>query len=248
MSHLLRTQIKGEILAEVGLAPKPNGKVVVLLSGMPSSPQQTGTVRFLMKHGYHVVYPRYRGTWESFGNFLDVSPVQDVLDVLDALSGTFVSAWDESVFQVDHSEVIILCSSFGGPAGLLVSQDPRVSKIIAFSPVVDWDAESPDEPPSQFARFIKNGFGAAFRIPEGNLEKLQTGKFYNPRGHEADVAGAKIMIIHAKDDTIVAAGPVVEFAKSTNSRLFMLKKGGHFGLRKVRKWRIWWKVRKFLKN
>ena len=244
----MRTRIKDEILAEVGLAPKPNGKLAIILSGMPSSPQQNGTIRFLMKHGYHAIYPRYRGTWESFGNFLAVSPEQDVLDVLDALSGEFVSAWDGEVFRIDYREIILICSSFGGPAGLLAARDPRVSKVVAFSPVVDWNAESPGEPFEQFARFIDEGFGAAFRIPQGNLEKLKTGTFYTPQGHEQEIPGEKILIIHAQDDEVVLPGPVERFAENTRARLIMLKKGGHLGLGRIRTWRLWRKIKRFLKN
>jgi len=246
MSHLSRTRIKTDIVAEFAISDKEDSKLVILLDGMPTMPNKSRLIRFLVKRGFSVIHPRYRGSWESGGNFLDVSPEQDVLDIIDELPKGLKSAWDGEVFHVKHEEIIIICSSFGGPAGLLLSRDSRVKKVIAFSPVVDWNAESPSEPFNEFKRFIKEGFGEGYRIPEGNLEKLRKGEFYNPASHIDEIAGDKIFIIHAKDDEIVLPNPVSEFAEATKSRLFMLKTGGHFGTGMLSKWHVWWKVKRFL--
>ena len=40
---------------------------------------------FLAAKGFWVLYPRYRGAWESGGKFLAKSPHGDILDVLDEL-------------------------------------------------------------------------------------------------------------------------------------------------------------------
>ncbi len=247
MTHLLRTRFKQDIVAEVGLAPKPNGKLVILLDGMPSMPGAS-TVLFLMKRGFDVIHPRYRGSWESDGLFLDISPEQDVLDIVDELSHGMRSAWDGELFHLKQREVIIICSSFGGPAGLLASKDPRVSRVVAFSPVVDWSAESPDEPFEQLKRFTKEGFGNGYRIPEGNLEKLKTGEFYNPWNHMEEIPGEKILIIHADNDQITISGPILEFAAKTRSKCITLERGGHFGTGKLREWRTWWKVKRFINS
>jgi pimeloyl-ACP methyl ester carboxylesterase len=206
------------------------------------------TVKFLMKRGFDVIHPRYRGSWESGGKFLDVSPEQDVLDILDELPNGFISAWDEELIHVKPKKIVVMCSSFGGPAGLLASRDHRISKVVAFSPVVDWGADSPEEPFDQLKRFTKEGFGEGYRIPEGNLEKLRMGDFYNPWGHLEEIPGEKILIIHADDDMITIPGPTLEFAEVTKSKLIMLKKGGHFGTGKLREWRIWRKVKRFFKS
>ena len=247
MAHLQRTRIKQDIVAEIGIPVKGNGKLVILLDGMPAMPGAS-TVMFLMKRGYSIIHPRYRGSWESSGKFLDISPEQDVLDILEELPNGFKSAWDGEVLHVKHDEIIVICSSFGGPAGILASRDARIDKVVAFSPVVDWCAESPEEPYEEFVRFVKEGFGEGYRIPEGNLEKLKTGEFYNPWGHMDEIDGSKIFIIHADDDKIVIPGPILEFAEVTKSKLLMLKRGGHFGTGKIREWRTWWKVRQFIKN
>jgi len=246
MAHLHRTRFKGDIVAEFGIPDNGNNKLIILLDGMPALPNKGRLIRFLMKHGYSVIHPRYRGSWESEGKFLEISPEQDVLDIIDELPNGLKSAWDGEVFRVKPNEITIICSSFGGSAGLLASRDSRVNKVIAFSPVVDWGAESPEEPHEQFAKFVKEGFGQGYRIPKGNLEKLKVGEFYNPFGHMQEIPGNKIFIIHADDDKIVIPGPILEFAEVTKSKLLMLKRGGHFGTGKLREWRIWWKVKRFL--
>lgn len=248
MSHLQRTRFKEDIVAEYGIPQKGNNKLIILLDGMPAMPQKERLMRFLMKRGYYVIHPRYRGSWESGGIFLNVSPHQDVLDIIDELPKGLKSAWDGEVTSCHPDEIIIICSSFGGPAGLLAAKDPRITKVIAFSPVVDWNAESPHEPFDQWKRFIKQGFGEAYRMHEGNLDKLKTGEFYNPVKHIQEIPGEKIYIIHANDDGIVTPLPVRRFAEAINAKILMLSRGGHFGTNKVMHWRIWLRIWKFLKN
>ena len=246
MPHLIRTRFKNDIIAEIGFPKKPNGKLGILLQGCPSMPSEA-TQRFLMKRGFTVIQPRYRGTWESNGSFLELSPEQDILDILDGLEGELVDAWSSEPFHVEHDEVIIICSSFGGAAGILASRDPRISKVVAFSPVIDWGAEGPAETFDQMKRFIKDGFGEGYRFNPEDFEKLTTGEFYNPWAHMKEIDGRKLFIIQADDDMITIPGPALEFAEVTKSKLLLLKQGGHFGTGKLREWRMWWRIRNFLK-
>ena len=54
---------------------------------MPSIPSKQPLSDFLAAKGFWVIYPRYRGAWESGGEFLAKSPHEDILDVLDELLG-----------------------------------------------------------------------------------------------------------------------------------------------------------------
>jgi hypothetical protein len=65
------------------LPPARTGKrqrAIILCDGMPSIPRKQPLAEFLSAKGYWVFYPRYRGAWESGGEFLARSPHLDILD------------------------------------------------------------------------------------------------------------------------------------------------------------------------
>ena len=85
---MLRTRFKKEIIAEF-LPPVRKGKtrrVIILCDGMPSVPAKQPLAEFLARQGYWVFHPRYRGAWESGGNFLEKSPVEDIADVISGIT------------------------------------------------------------------------------------------------------------------------------------------------------------------
>ena len=84
---MFRTRFKKEIVAEF-LPPARSSKrqkVIILCDGMPSIPRKQALVEYLSGKGYWVIYPRWRGAWESGGQFLERSPHQDILDVVSEL-------------------------------------------------------------------------------------------------------------------------------------------------------------------
>jgi hypothetical protein len=73
---MFRTRFRQQIVAEF-LPPKRQGRkqrVIILCDGMPSIPRKQLLSEFLAVKGFWVIYPRYRGTWESDGQFLERSP------------------------------------------------------------------------------------------------------------------------------------------------------------------------------
>src|ERR1035441_6181709 len=85
--HVFRTRFREQIVAEF-LPPsreRKAQKVAVLCDGMPSIPRKQPLSEFLAAKGFWVIYPRYRGAWESGGEFLAKSPHEDILDILDEL-------------------------------------------------------------------------------------------------------------------------------------------------------------------
>jgi hypothetical protein len=83
--HMFRTRFKEQIVAEF-LPPTRPGKrqkLIILCDGMPSIPRKRPLSEFLAAKGFWVIYPRYRGAWESGGEFLSRSPHEDILEILD---------------------------------------------------------------------------------------------------------------------------------------------------------------------
>jgi pimeloyl-ACP methyl ester carboxylesterase len=264
--HMFRTRFGREIVAEF-LPPErevkrpavrmmktpttrvPNkDRVIVLCDGMPSIPRKQGLAEFLATRGYWVFYPRYRGAWESGGEFLERSPHLDILDVIEALGGEIHELAFGKKFRVRASEVFVIGGSFGGAAAILCSLDERVKKVVANCPVVDWgilrEEEKTETSNPNYAAYIGAAFGKAYRLSDRNWRKLYGGKFYNPMRHVGEIEAAKIMMFHAKDDPHVPYESVVKFARESGAKLKLLKRGGHLSTDMVVR-KYWREIGKF---
>lgn len=240
-------------------AARASHKVVILASGAPTYPGKNGKVMAsFAERGYWVFVPRYRGTWESDGEFLKHSPHEDILAVMDGVAKGFTDYASGQKFRILRAKFFLLGSSFGGPAVILASRDTRVAKTVALSPVTDWTKqEGTAEPLDLMSKLVPLTFGQAYRAQANVWKKLAKGDFYNP-AHEVSklspktwtsdvqVFGKKLMIIHAKDDDVVPFAPAREFAKKTGASFVALRVGGHMGLRELITPRILARVRPFL--
>jgi pimeloyl-ACP methyl ester carboxylesterase len=250
---MFRTRFKQEIVAEF-LPPARSSKkqkVIILCDGMPSVPRKQPLATFLSAQGYWIFYPRYRGAWESDGIFLEKSPHQDILDVIDELPhGVRESAFGRR-FAVKPDEIFLIGGSFGGAAVLLASIDQRVQKAIANCPVVDWAilrrSERAETSNRIYAAYIRKAFGHAYRLSERNWSKLRDGKFYNPAHRSPEITASKILMFHAKDDPYVPWRSVDRFARRTGVKLRMLARGGHLRTEYVVQ-RFWPAISKFFNS
>jgi dipeptidyl aminopeptidase/acylaminoacyl peptidase len=245
-----RTRFAKNIVAEVMLPLRQTGKVAIIAIGAPSAPYKKETLQFLANHGYVVIFPRYRGTWESEGNFLEKSPAQDIRDVITELVAkhTVYDVATQKKQSIRVSAIHLFGGSFGGPAVLLNTRLPIVKKVIALSPVIDWSVEGKDEPFDFYTRYSLEGYGGAFRTKHlKDWQKLIKTDFYNPIDHVASVLGKKVFIIHSKDDTNVPYGPVIPFAEKTGATYYLKPKGGHRGFAYLPHKFYWKKIEKFLK-
>jgi len=230
---MLRTRFEGEIVTEF-LAPARAGKkqkVIILCDGMPSIPRKQPLAEFLAANGYWVFYLRYRGAWESGGQFLERSPHLDILDVIGGLAQEFRELAFGERFRVKADEIFVIGGSFGGAAAILASLDPRVNKVIANCPVVDWGILAREQKKEtsnpNYAAYIRAAFGPGYRLTDRNWKKLREGKFFNPACHADEIAGAKIMMFHAQDDPYVPYRTVEKFARRTGAKLKLFRRGGH---------------------
>lgn len=231
--QILRARFARDIVTEFLFPARQRKKkrVIILCDGMPSIPRKQPLAEFLSAKGYWVFYPRYRGAWESGGEFLERSPHLDILEVIDGLQKEIRELAFGKRFRVQPDEIFIIGGSFGGTAALLWSLDKRVKKVIANCPVVDW-AVLPSEQRKEtsnpsYAQYIRAAFGRAYRLSDRNWKKLSNGKFYNPTYHDKEISGAKIMMFHAQDDPFVPYRTVVKFAQNTGASLKLFRGGGH---------------------
>lgn len=249
---MFRTRFNNEILAEFlpPLRPGKKQKLIILCDGMPSIPRKQSLSEFLASKGFWVIYPRYRGAWESGGEFLRKSPHEDILDVLDELPGELKDIAFGQRFRLAPDQVFVIGGSFGGAAAILLSLDSRVRRVVANCPVVDWAildaAEKAETANPNYAEYIREAFGNAYRLSDANWNKLRRGTFYNPWHHRKEIDGSKVLLIHAKDDPNVPYERTREFAEITGSKLKSLQRGGHISTDYVTR-KYWREIRNFLK-
>jgi dipeptidyl aminopeptidase/acylaminoacyl peptidase len=247
---MFRTRFKHEIVAEFLPPSRPhkNQKVIILCDGMPSIPRKQPLARFLSAKGFWVIYPRYRGAWESGGKFLEKSPHQDILDVLGELPTEIEEIAFGQRFRLAPDQVFIIGGSFGGAAAILLSLDSRVRRVVANCPVVDWsildDAEKAETSKSNYAEYIREAFGNAYRLSDANWDKLRRGNFYSPLQHRSEINGSKLMMFHAKDDPNVPYQRTREFAEITGANLKSLSRGGHINTDYLVR-RYWAQIKRF---
>lgn len=251
--HTLRTRFKKEIVAEFLPPVKKSNKVVILCGGIPSYPgNKTELAGFLSNKGYWVFLPRYRGSWESGGKFLNKSLDQDIFDVMEGIERGFTDLWDNSKHRVLNPKFYLIGSSFGGPAVLLNSKNKRVEKVVCFSPVVNWEVEVKERNKKDrrnfktYTIFVKVAFGEGYRTASGGWNKIKSGKFYNPANNLKKIDGDKILILHSKSDDVVWFDSVKDFSDKIKCKLISIKGDEHFGVSDSK--RFWPTISKFFKN
>jgi pimeloyl-ACP methyl ester carboxylesterase len=215
---------------------------------MPSIPRKQPLSEFLAAKGFWVIYPRYRGAWESGGEFLAKSPHEDILNVLDELPKELEEIAFGQRFRLAPHQVFVIGGSFGGAAAILSSLDRRVTRVVANCPVVDWGildkAEKAETSKQNYTEYIRGAFGNAYRLSDVNWKKLRSGTFYNPWHRRKEIDGSKVMMFHAKDDPNVPYERTRQFAELTDAALKSINTGGHISTDYVVR-KYWAQIKRF---
>src|SRR5580704_18071232 len=123
---MFRTRFKKEIVAEF-LPParaRTKPQLIILCDGMPSIPRKQSLVEYLSRKGYWVFYPRWRGAWESGGQFLERAPNGDILDIIDELPKGIRDLAFGRTFFCSPDKIFVIGGSFAGATAILSSLDP----------------------------------------------------------------------------------------------------------------------------
>ena len=251
--QMFRTRFSHDIVTEF-LPPARSRRTlraIILCDGMPSIPRKQPLAEFLSGKGYWVFYPRYRGAWESGGEFLERSPHFDILDVISGLTKEFRELAFGRRFRISVDELFVIGGSFGGAAAILSSLDRRVKKVVANCPVVDWgilprEQKKETSNPS-YAAYIREAFGNGYRLSDRNWNKLRSGRSYSPLYHAREVTASKVMMFHAQDDPVIPYQSVRKFARLTGVRLKLLRRGGHLSTDLIVR-KYWTAIREFFES
>lgn len=247
--QLLRTRFGKNIIADFlpPIKKSRETKVIIFCGGLPTVPGHKKLLEFYSKKGFWVFEPRYKGTWESGGKFLQNSPDKDILEIINQFPKGFVSLWDNKTYKINYPKITFFGTSFSGATGILISRDKRVSRAVLLAPVTDWAAVNKSRPRDAKLKFLKEAYGEAYRVSQKDWDKLKSGKFFNPVNHIDEIGGKKLLIFHAKNDEIVPYKSVLNFSKQVGAKLITLRKGGHLSSRTYMEPDSYKKIKQFLR-
>jgi hypothetical protein len=134
--------------------------------------------------------------------FLRRSPHEDILDINDELPTELEEIAFGRSFQLAPNQVFAIGGNSGGTAGILLSLDSRVTRVVVNCAVVDWSildqAEKAETSKENYAEYIREAFGNRYRLSDANWDKLRGGAFYNPWHHRTEIDASKVLM-HTKD-------------------------------------------------
>jgi len=211
--------------------------LIILLPGLPEYPLPKQLMLDLANAGYFVIYPRYRGTFESDGEFLSRSPAYDILELLTFLEKTkkITELYSPSEKLIEFSKVVVLGPSFGGSVALHLSQlTEKISKYLVFAPVLDFKSHGniqSEQDLKNLLRFLEQGYKNVYRFKKENFYKLLKGEIL-PSAFDNKIDSSKIVLIHGNKDPSVSFQNSKKFAELSGCK-FVEVEGGHLSFSKI---------------
>lgn len=228
-----------DIIFEFSPAENESRGVVIICDGFPSVPRQKELLSYLSAAGYFIIFPRYRGTWESDGEFLKESPAKDIEDVINFIKNNKIKElYVGKEFDIRDKNIHLLGSSFGGSVALSLVESDDVNKIIALSPVVDFKMHNKDgnEQDLLWVRdFIKQAFDQGYRFKDECWNKMVSGDIFNPKQKLNEKEAEKISIIYDQSDKEIDYKKIENYASQNNIKTIKWDNVGHISFSKLSK-------------
>ena len=143
-----------------GAGPHPT---VILLHGFPGNEKNLDLAYVLQRAGWNVLFPNYRGSWGSGGNFSFANAVEDVHTAIAFLR----EPGNAKRFRVNRGRIVLIGHSMGGfLAANVAAHDPEV---FATAMIAAWNIGaivSPARLPSRMDTFVNASPRLAGTTPE----------------------------------------------------------------------------------
>ncbi len=227
MTYLDKTYIHG-IFCEIGTAPQAKA-TIILCPGLPGSPKEQSLLKKLMQEGYNVIYPRYRGTYESDGLFLQTSPADDICNVIRALQdiSEYADCYTETRKQITIENIILLGSSFGGSVAMVCANLLRAS-CLCIAPVTDFanQGSHPGEQSIEQLAYFLTKIRHIYRFAPDGFAYLKANRLLPPL---QSLTLQRAILIHGLTDATVHVSRSEALSRSNNIPLYLIP-GGHLTL------------------
>lgn len=207
---------------------------IIMCDGLPSVPKQKKFIKSIANKGFLVIYPRYRGTWESEGDFLKNSPIEEIREIVKFVKEDckITEFYNLKEFNFSINKISIIGVSFGGAVSLALTSMEEVNKIYSYSPIVNFSNLSDKKYNCQnlnsLGDFIKKAFPFVYRFEKGDWDKMIKGDLFEPLSLINESDFKKITVIHGKDDKVIDYRYIIDSLKNKNIDFILLDNEGHF--------------------
>lgn len=209
---------------------------IIICEGLPSVPRRHETLETLKSLGFDVVFPRYRGTWESPGEFLADSPGKDILDIVELVKGgELTELYGGKSFEV-NKKVFLIASSFGGGVAMSVIENEDIEGVVALSPVVDFvshNSEGGETDLFELISFMRSAFGEGYRFKDEDWQKMAKGELFNPPQKLDEDTAKKLFVVYDDSDTSVSERAIEGYCMRNGVRTMKTEGLGHLSFSKV---------------
>ncbi len=158
------------------LVHKKPAKAIILLPGFPSNNNQDEIMHYFFDQGYNVFFMRYKGMFQSEGEFLSKDPSDDVVDFVNFLKkGRVINLWNDTRVSFTNTKYIVVTGSFSGAIALsTISKIKNIKKIILFSPVWDYSLHNETYKEQELAhltKFVKKAWNNLYNFTFDNIQE-----------------------------------------------------------------------------
>lgn len=227
------------------LTPKKARRFILSCHGLPSHPYQHNPAKMepLLDKGFVMLFPNYIGTWASSGTMSwenCVETVHRTIDFIKAESGN--NLYDNAPLSWRVKDITLLGGSFGASVVLVAgAKSADVKNIIAVAGPTNWRnhsriPEEAAEPIEELFDVVQAGWGNLWRIPHKKewMRLVKGTADLNAVDYVDALKEKNVLLIHGRDDRIVAAKRSIELHESIKKgkgkhELLILEGEGHQG-------------------
>lgn len=227
-----------EIIFEFTSPQKSSRGIIIICDGLPSVPNRKELMIMLANNGFTSIFPRYKGTWESDGEFLKETPVKDIEEVLRVIKKREITElYYNRKIKLPNQPVHLLGSSFGASVALALAGNKNISKIVALSAIVDFKEHNKtknEEDLVLVGEFIRRAFGEGYRFNNKQWNEMVKGNLFNPPQKINQETANNILIGYGKLDSQVNYKKIEKYISinKINKIIFELN-GGHMTFSKL---------------
>ena len=215
-------------------------EAVVILSGFPSSYYRKYVMKYLHEKGYNVFYPRFLGNYQSKGKFLEQDPSKTIREFIEYLEkGKTDNLWTEQKDEFANKEYILLSGSFSGAISFALADHNRISRIVSFSPVWDYEEHNEDGDEQDIGNltdFVERSYKNLYRFDFDNVdERMQEFESCRYESYKDDLKHKDVTIVHDPDDEIVRIRHSRQKGKEVGAELIEMEFGHGYSLEDMKR-------------
>ncbi len=209
------------------ISPKVDNdrKAIVFLLGLPGSPKEYEMFQYFKLEGFDIFLPRYEGTWESKGEFLERAPSVATEELVAALKSGITLA-DENIYKSNN--VFVLGASFGGGVSLTLNSE-SVKAVCALSPVISFKNVNKIE---TLGTYLSTQEKENYRFVNTQWCKLISDALYSPIT-DMCISPGNVLLIAGKNDDQIMYTEIQNFATDKGILNIEIEDTGHITFSKI---------------